>query len=113
MSLHIGIVACSTEGAALCYRTISLEGAQMLGKHDHPEVSLHSHSLAKYMNFVYANDWAGVAELMRQAQVGSGSTRLPFDFYIAAGALYIALAVLSGLVTQVAERHYTRGVRPA
>ena len=64
MPLHIGIVACSTEGAALCYRTISLEGAQMLGKHDHPEVSLHSHSLAKYMNFVYANDWAGVAELM-------------------------------------------------
>src|ERR1700675_705135 len=64
MPLHIGIVACSTEGAALCYRTISLEGAHMLGKHDHPEVSLHSHSLAKYMNFVYANDWAGVAELM-------------------------------------------------
>ncbi len=64
MSLHIGIVACSTEGAALCYRTISLEGAQMLGKHDHPEVSLHSHSLAKYMQCVYADDWAGVAELM-------------------------------------------------
>ena len=64
MPLHIGIVACSTEGAALCYRTISLEGAQLMGKHDHPEVSLHSHSLAKYMNFVYANDWAGVAELM-------------------------------------------------
>jgi aspartate racemase len=62
--LHIGIVACSTEGAALCYRTISLEGAQMLGPHDHPEVSLHSHSLAKYMQFVRANDWAGVAELM-------------------------------------------------
>jgi len=64
MSLHIGIVACSTEGAALCYRTISLEGSRLLGKHDHPEVSLHSHSLAKYMDFVYANDWAGVAELM-------------------------------------------------
>src|ERR1700692_2541766 len=64
MPLHIGIVACSTEGAALCYRTISLEGAHMLGKHDHPEVSLHSHSLAQYMNFVYANGWAGVAELM-------------------------------------------------
>jgi aspartate racemase len=64
MPLHIGIVACSTEGAALCYRTISLEGAQMLGKHDHPEVSLHTHSLAKYMRCVYAGDWAGVAELM-------------------------------------------------
>jgi aspartate racemase len=62
--LHIGIVACSTEGAALCYRTISLEGAQMLGTHDHPEVSLHSHSLASYMARIRANDWAGVAELM-------------------------------------------------
>src|SRR5271170_4077756 len=64
MSLHIGIVACSTEGAALCYRTISLEGAQLMGRHDHPEVSLHSHSLAQYMKCIYANDWAGVAELM-------------------------------------------------
>ena len=62
--LSIGIVACSTEGAALCYRSISLEGSQMLGRHDHPEVSLHSYSLAKYMKHVYANDWAGVAELM-------------------------------------------------
>jgi aspartate racemase len=62
--LHIGIVACSTEGAALCYRTISLEGARMIGRHDHPEVSLHSFSLAEYMKCIDANDWAGVAELM-------------------------------------------------
>ena len=64
MSLHIGIVACSTEGAALCYRSISLEGSQIMGRHDHPELSLHSHSLAKYMRYVYARDWAGMAELM-------------------------------------------------
>jgi len=62
--LHIGIVACSTEGAALCYRTISLEGAQVLGRHDHPEVSLHSHSLAEYMKFIDADDWVGVSQLM-------------------------------------------------
>ena len=62
--LHIGIVACSAEGAALCYRTISAEGAQLLGRHDHPEVSLHSHSLARYMKSIDRNDWAGVAELM-------------------------------------------------
>jgi aspartate racemase len=62
--LHIGIVACSTEGAALCYRTISLEGAQMLGRHDHPDVSLHSHSLAQYMKYIDRDDWVGVAELM-------------------------------------------------
>jgi aspartate racemase len=62
--LHIGIVACSTEGAALSYRTISLIGAQKLGQHDHPEVSLHSFPLAQYMKSIDANDWAGVAELM-------------------------------------------------
>lgn len=62
--LHIGIVACSTEGAALCYRTISLEGSQLLGRHEHPEISLHSFSLAQYMKSIDAGDWAGVAELM-------------------------------------------------
>jgi aspartate racemase len=64
MALHIGIVACSAEGAALCYRTISLEGAQVMGRHHHPEVSLHTHPLAQYMNCIYDNDWPGVAELM-------------------------------------------------
>ena len=64
MPQHIGIVACSAEGAALCYRTICLEGTQYLGRHNHPEVSLHTHPLAAYMNCIYANDWAGVSELM-------------------------------------------------
>src|SRR5665213_2493311 len=64
MSDHIGIVACSAEGAALCYRTICLEGAQLLGAHDHPEVSMHTHSLAEYMKCIYRNDWQGVSELM-------------------------------------------------
>jgi aspartate racemase len=40
MPQHIGIVACSAEGAALCYRTICVEGAQFLGAHDHPEVPI-------------------------------------------------------------------------
>jgi aspartate racemase len=62
--LHVGIVACSTEGAALCYRTVSLEGARIIGRHDHPEVSLHSFSLAEYMKNIDAGDWAGVAQLM-------------------------------------------------
>jgi aspartate racemase len=64
LSQHIGIVACSAEGAALCYRTICLEGTQFLGPHNHPEVSLHTHPLAAYMACIYAHDWAGVAELM-------------------------------------------------
>jgi aspartate racemase len=64
MTQHIGIVACSAEGAALCYRTIALEGAHLLGTHDHPEVSMHTHPLARYMSCIYADDWAGVANLM-------------------------------------------------
>jgi aspartate racemase len=61
---HIGIVACSAEGAALCYRTIALEGAYLLGTHDHPEVSLHTHPLARYMSCIYDGNWQGVADLM-------------------------------------------------
>lgn len=64
MPKHIGIVACSAEGASLCYRTICVEGARFMGEHDHPEVSMHTHSLADYMKPIYRNDWRGVAELM-------------------------------------------------
>jgi aspartate racemase len=61
---HIGIVACSAEGAALCYRTVCVEGSELLGTHDHPEVSMHTHSLATYMEFINRGDWVGVGELM-------------------------------------------------
>ena len=64
MPQHIGIVACSAEGAALCYRTICVEGAQFLGPHDHPEVSMHTHALAEYMKCIYRDDWQGVGDLM-------------------------------------------------
>jgi aspartate racemase len=61
---HIGIVACSAEGAALCYRTICVEGAERLGPHAHPEVTVHTHSLADYMACIDRDDWQGVAGLM-------------------------------------------------
>jgi aspartate racemase len=64
MTQHIGIVACSAEGASLCYRTICTEGAQLLGPHAHPEVSMHTPSLAEYMERIYRDDWKGVGELM-------------------------------------------------
>lgn len=64
MTQHIGIVACSAEGAALCYKTICVEGAALLGPHAHPEVSLHTHSLADYVVCLDAGDRKGVAELM-------------------------------------------------
>jgi aspartate racemase len=64
MSLHIGIVGCSAEGAALCYRTICVEGAQLLGEYAHPEVSVHTPSFAEYVTCLDRDDWKGVAQLM-------------------------------------------------
>ncbi|WP_444994428.1 aspartate/glutamate racemase family protein [Aliikangiella sp. IMCC44359] len=61
---HIGIVGCSAEGAALCYKTICTESPKRLGKHVHPEVSMHTHSLADYVKYLDDNDIQGVGELM-------------------------------------------------
>ncbi len=64
MPQHIGIVACTAEGASLCYRTICAEGALVLGPHTHPEVSMHTHSFADYTKCLDREDWQGVGELM-------------------------------------------------
>jgi aspartate racemase len=64
VTLHIGIVACSAEGAALCYRTICAEGAALLGPHAHPEITMHTPSLAEYVACLDRDDWKGVGDLM-------------------------------------------------
>jgi len=64
MALHVGIVACSAEGAALCYRTICAEGSGLFGPHGHPEVSMHSHALSQYVECLDRGDLEGVAALM-------------------------------------------------
>jgi aspartate racemase len=64
MVQHIGIVGCSAEGAALCYRTICTEAPRLLGDHAHPEVTLHTHSLAAYVACLDRGDIRGVGELM-------------------------------------------------
>ncbi|HKV95249.1 MAG TPA: amino acid racemase [Candidatus Angelobacter sp.] len=62
---HIGIVGCSAEGAALCYRTICLEAEGLMGKHTHPEVTLHTISLAEYMKPIDSGmDWKSVGKIM-------------------------------------------------
>ena len=64
MSKHIGIIACSAEGAALCYRTLCSEAPAAMGEHMHPEVSTHTHPLGKYMVHIRSGDWEQVAALM-------------------------------------------------
>lgn len=65
--LHVGIVGCSAEGAALCYRTICAEGARLLGPHAHPEVTLHTPSLDRYVDCLDRGDVEGVGALMLQS----------------------------------------------
>jgi len=62
--LHVGIVGCSAEGAALCYRTLCVEGSAALGPHAHPEVSMHTPSFAAYVACLERHDLPGVAALM-------------------------------------------------
>jgi len=64
MTQHIGIVGCSAEGAALCYRTICTEGAKLLGPHAHPEVSMHTPSLSDYVARIDRGDLHGIGALM-------------------------------------------------
>lgn len=64
MPKHIGIVGCSAEGAALCYKTICVEGSKALGPHAHPEVSMHTPSFSEYVQRIDQDDWRGVGELM-------------------------------------------------
>jgi len=64
MTRHIGIVACSAEGAALCYQTICSAGETLLGPHAHPEVSMHTPSFADYVACLDRGDQRSVAELM-------------------------------------------------
>jgi aspartate racemase len=64
MTLHIGIVAGSAEGAALCYRTICVEAQEFMGEHNHPEITMNSSPMAEHMKHVRANDWKSVGDLM-------------------------------------------------
>jgi aspartate racemase len=118
MAQHIGIVACSAEGAALCYRTICAEGAERMGTHGHPEVSMHTHSLADYMECIYRDDWQGVGELMfssaaKLAKIGADFLICPDNTIHRALPLIEARSPLPWLhIAQVvAEEAQRRGFR--
>jgi aspartate racemase len=66
MPKHIGIAAVTSEGAALCYRTICQEGEAHTG-YAHPEVTLHTFPLCDYMNAIEAEDWPTVGRLLLES----------------------------------------------
>lgn len=55
----------------------------------------------------------GLVELMRQAQIGAGSTRKPFTFFLTAGVLYLLISLASGAAFRAAEARAMCGIRRA
>ncbi len=80
MPQHVGIVACTAEGASLCYRTICLEGPGLMGPRAHPEISMHTVSFARYRERLDRDDWAGVGALMLES--AEALARAGADFLI-------------------------------
>lgn len=76
MSDHIGIVAGSAPGAALCYQTICAEAPARLAPYEHPEISLHGHSFGHYVRLMASGDWPAIGKLLldsthRVASIGA------------------------------------------
>jgi len=74
MPQPIAIVAGSAEAAAPCYQHDFLEGADLLGRHNHPEISMHCRPFAEYVKCICANERAGAAELMLSSPQKRGKT---------------------------------------
>ncbi len=64
---HLGIVACSAEGAALCYRAIVHEAAKMFGGYAHPRVTMDSLPFDEYMKHIEAGEWDAVGDMMAES----------------------------------------------
>lgn len=119
MAKHVGIVACSAEGAALCYRTLCGEAPASMGEHMHPEVSMHTHPLGVYMDPIRRGDWPGVAGLMlssarKLAAVGAGFLICPDNTIHEALPLVEAaspipwLHIAAAVAEEARARGYTR-----
>ena len=77
---HLGILAHSTEGAALCFRAFCQEGFRELGPHEHPDVSLDCIALARSMPAWDEDDYATIratlsVSVQRLARAGA-------DFFV-------------------------------
>ena len=63
-AFHIGIVAGTSEGAALCYRTLCQKAEEVIEYNMHPEITLHALPLRLYLDAIDLDDWVSVAGLM-------------------------------------------------
>lgn len=116
MTRHIGIVAGSAEGAALCYRTICTEAPAIMGEHNHPEITMNSVPLAEHMRHIRANDWEALARTLavsarKVAEAGADFAICPDNTYHQAFEHLIPLSPIPWLhiAGAVAEEAHRRG----
>jgi aspartate racemase len=64
---HIGIVAVSPEGSALCYRQIFHIATKLKGPSGHPRVTLHNEPFEDYIEAVMRDDWHSIGDLLRRS----------------------------------------------
>ncbi|MFD7664293.1 aspartate/glutamate racemase family protein [Streptomyces sp. NPDC059788] len=64
---HLGILAHSTEGAALCFRAFCQEGFAELGAHEHPDVTLDCISMARSMAAWDAGDHRAIRATLAES----------------------------------------------
>jgi len=64
---HIGILAHSAEGAALCFLESCHTGEARLGEHNHPDITLDIVAMGAAMPLWERNDFAGVREILSRS----------------------------------------------
>ena len=118
MAKHIGIVAGSAEGAALCYRTICSEAPAIMGEHNHPEITMSSVPLAEHMSYIYEDNWEGLAGVLAEsaakvAQAGAEFAICPDNTYHQAFKFLLPLSPIPWIhiAAAVGEKAQQRGFK--
>lgn len=102
MNRHLGILAHSTEGAALCFLAFCEEGSRRIGPYEHPDVTMDCIALARSMPAYEAGDYEAVRRIVavsveRLAAAGAGFFVCPDNTVHQALALPGAALALPGL----------------
>ena len=111
-----GAIIAIAPGQAEAGRAFGMSGAQVFRRIVLPQ-------MIRLAIPSFANNWLvlvkstalvsviGLNDMMQRAGQAAGNTRAPFTFYLAVGALYLAITSVSVLLLRVLERRYSLGVK--
>jgi len=111
-----GAIIAIAPGQAEAGRAFGMSGAQVFRRIVLPQ-------MVRLAIPSFANNWLvlakstalvsviGLNDMMQRAGQAAGNTREPFTFYLAVGALYLAITSVSVLLLRVLERRYSLGVK--